>query len=724
MNEREGMEKEGPMRMFRLTAGLLLFVAMEAGAQRVVPDSSRDTTRLEAIKVSVARTDSRLTRLPWAVGVLGADDIRRGQATVGIDEALNNIPGVMVSNRYIHALDQRLSIRGAGSRANFGTRGVKVLLDGVPQSLPDGQSQLTNVELGTIGRVEVLRGAASSLYGNGSGGVISFETDMRSPYRLQQEVRTTFGAFGLAKYQLRTIGRTDKVIGSLSLSRMTVDGFRQYSGADVRQLNAAANVATGTSSLLQLRANVAAVPFALNPGALTAAEWAVNPDSAAATNVLRGASRDVQQQQYSANWRSGASDGNNFRIIGYYLTRQTDNPLASPPPPPTVVANGTIVEIRRRFLGARLDAQRLLGGAAAPRINAGVDVQNLRDVRRNARTTNGARLLPGDTIVVHQLETLTSVGPFATLAWSPVPSLETSAGIRWDYQSFEVADRFSGDGDDDSGERTMSAFSGHLGMIYSAVHSFMPYFNLATSFETPTTTELNARFDGTGGFNDDLGPQRIATAEIGARGATGGVGGGGGRFGYDIALFASRTRDAIIQFEEIAGRAYFRNAGRTRSTGAEIGVNAAATSWLDTRLAYTHAHYVFDEYRITRPERTDTLDGNRLAGVPERFVRAGIRTHYRGASIDVDWTWSDFLYADDLNTLRIEDWGRGRFDARAVWSGTVGGQHVSPFIGVNNAFDERYVGSITLNGNGGRVREAAPLRNWYAGFDVQWSIIK
>jgi iron complex outermembrane receptor protein len=179
MNEREGMEKEGPMRMFRLTAGLLLFVAMEAGAQRVVPDSSRDTTRLEAIKVSVARTDSRLTRLPWAVGVLGADDIRRGQATVGIDEALNNIPGVMVSNRYIHALDQRLSIRGAGSRANFGTRGVKVLLDGVPQSLPDGQSQLTNVELGTIGRVEVLRGAASSLYGNGSGGVISFDTDMR-----------------------------------------------------------------------------------------------------------------------------------------------------------------------------------------------------------------------------------------------------------------------------------------------------------------------------------------------------------------------------------------------------------------------------------------------------------------------------------------------------------------------------------------------------------------
>jgi iron complex outermembrane receptor protein len=280
-----------------------------------------------------------------------------------------------------------------------------------------------------------------------------------------------------------------------------------------------------------------------------------------------------------------------------------------------------------------------------------------------------------------------------------------------------VADRFTGDGDDDSGDRTMSAVSGHVGLIYGKRPSFMPYLNVATSFETPTTTELNARSDGTGGFNDELGPQRIATAEIGGRGAR-------GRFGYDISLFASRTSDAIIQFQEIAGRAYFRNAGRTKSAGAEIGVNAAATSWLDARVAYTHSHYVFDEYRIPQPGGVDTLDGRRLAGVPERFVRAGLRTHTSGATLDADWTWSDFLYADDLNTLRIEDWGRGRLDLRLAWSGTIGGQRVSPFIGVNNVFDERYVGSITLNGNGGRVREAAPLRNLYAGFDVQWSILK
>ena len=139
--------------------------------------------------MSVARTDETAQRAPWAVGMQDKSDIQSGQATLGIDEALNNIPGVYVDNRYNYSLDQRLSIRGAGSRANFGIRGVKVLIDGVPQSLPDGQNELNNLELGDVSRVEVLRGSASSLYGNGSGGVIAFTTDMSAPDPLDQTLR-------------------------------------------------------------------------------------------------------------------------------------------------------------------------------------------------------------------------------------------------------------------------------------------------------------------------------------------------------------------------------------------------------------------------------------------------------------------------------------------------------------------------------------------------------
>jgi iron complex outermembrane receptor protein len=678
----------------------------------------------------VTRSDTRVSRLPWAIGVQNSGDVRRGQATLGVDEALNNVPGVMVSNRYNYSLDARMSVRGAGSRANFGTRGVKVLLDGVPQSLPDGQSQLTNVELGTIGRIEVLRGAASSLYGNGSGGVISFETDMRARDRLQQSVRETFGSYGMNKWQLRTVGRTDKAIGALSVSRTTLDGFRRYcaagctdtgasySGADARQVNGAIDYALGSQSTLQIRANVAGVPFAQNPGALTKAEWDVNPDSVASANIARGAFRAIEQHQYSVGWRHTGDNGNALRAVAYYLTRLVENPLATAPPAPAGAANGTYSELRRRFFGARLDAQRTLGDAArAPRFSAGVDLQRSRDFRKNWRSTGGKHALATDTLLVDQTEIVTSIGPFASLSWMPTDALQTNVGLRWDRQSFSVDDHFLGDGDDDSGDRPMSAWSGHLGGSYAARAWLSPYANIANAFETPTTTELNARSDGTGGFNADLGPQRITTVELGARGAR-------GRVSYDVSAFSSRTTNAIIQFTEVAGRAFFRNAGRTRSTGLEVGVHAALTKWLDAQIAFTQAHYVFAEYRAARVGGVDTLDNHRLAGVPERFVRAGLRTRRAGLTFDADWTWSDRLWADDANTLKIDNWGKGRLDARLAWSGTVGGQRVAPFVAVNNWFNQRYVGAITLNGAFGRVREAAPRRNFYAGLEVNWSVLR
>jgi iron complex outermembrane receptor protein len=711
-------------------------VAGAAAAQRTRPDSVQtDSARLlQGVTVTVSRSEQKMARAPWAIGVQRAEDIRRAQPMLGVDEALNNVPGVMVSNRYIYALDQRLSIRGAGSRANFGTRGVKILLDGVPQSLPDGQSQLTNVELATIGRIEILRGAASSLYGNGSGGVISFETDMRAPNRLRQELRAMGGSFDTDKLQERTIARFANGVAALSLSRTTLDGFRgyhatengtsvyhSYSSADVRQANGAVDYFLSDRSTLQLRAHGASVPFALNPGALTEAEWRINPDSAAAANIARGASRAVGQHQYSLGWKYALPDGGNLRAVAYGLSRSVDNPLATPPPGPAAsrtFANGTISIIKRRVLGARVDAEHpLWTSTAAPRVALGVDLQRSRDHRENWRSTGGRITAPTDTLLVDQIEVVSAFGPFAQVSWSPIAPLLASVGARWDRQQFRVTDHFLADGKDDSGDRVMSAWSGHLGVSYLVAPWFIPYANTATAFDTPTTTELNAREGGSGGFNPDLGPQRSRTVEGGVRGAA-------WRLTYDASVFRTRVRDAIIQFQETNGRAFFRNAGRTRSTGAEVGLTATVSSIIELRGAYTQSRYLFDTYRIERGATTDTLDGKRLAGIPESFVRAGLRTHARGLTLDADWTWSDWLWGDDRNTVRVEDWGRGRVDVRLGWTGILRGAHVSPFVVVNNAANQRYVGSITLNGDGGRVREGAPMRHWYAGIDIDLAILK
>jgi iron complex outermembrane receptor protein len=209
----------------------LACLTLGAGALHGQEPVRRDTTPVEVapITVTITRTTTPASRVPQAVEVLDAKAVRRGQATLGIDEALTNVPGVYVANRYNYSVDQRLSIRGFGSRANFGSRGVKIILDGVPQTLPDGQSQLTNLELATIGKVEVLRGASSALYGNAAGGVISFTSQPTAPDPLGASLRYEAGSFGLQKGLLRMSGRTGNLSGAFSYSRTIQDGFRQHS---------------------------------------------------------------------------------------------------------------------------------------------------------------------------------------------------------------------------------------------------------------------------------------------------------------------------------------------------------------------------------------------------------------------------------------------------------------------------------------------------------------
>ncbi len=663
--------------------------------------------------MDVARGEATLDRLPWAVGTQRVEQIRRGQATVGIDEALANIPGVVVANRYNYALDQRVSIRGAGSRANFGLRGVKVLLDGIPQSLPDGQSQLTNVDLAAIAKVEVLRGSASSLYGNGSGGVIAFTTDLSAPSPLGLTLRQTSGSFGLSKTQARVSGRAGSTLGMLSVSRTSTDGFRQYSAARTEQLLAAVDQALGANHTLQVRAGAAETPKALNPGALTLAEYNANRDSAALANVNRGASREVSQRYLSLRLRGG-TDAGEWSAALYGQRRFVDNALAVPPPgAPTAATSprGTFSTLDRRVTGLRVDATRRMSETA--KLSAGVDYQRSFDVRRNQAATGGRPTAPSDTLLLNQNEIVQSVGPFVQLQWEPSSRWTTSIGARWDRLKFSVDDNFLSDGSDNTGSRLMTAATGHVGVVYRVSDALVPYANISTAFETPTTTELQVRPDGTGGFNPELGPQRLRTVEVGARGSV------LKRITYELALFQVDASDAIVQYLETSGRAFFRNAGQTRSRGAELGVSARVARWLDLQAAWTLADYRFDDYLLPLDTITvDTLDGNRLAGVPERALRLGARAHVGALNLDVDHSAQGDIFGDDRNLVPVKGWGDGQLNIRASYSAQWRGMRAEPFVSVQNALDASYVGAVTLNGSFGRVREPAPRRNWYVGLEL------
>src|SRR5438270_2762378 len=343
------------------------------------PAESLRVYTLPPAVVSVTRANPPLNRIPQAVQLVDKADISRARPTWGLDEALVSVPGVYAANRYNFSLDPRISIRGFGARSQFAVRGIKVLVDGIPQTLPDGQGQLTNLELGAADRIEVLRGSSSALFGNASGGVISIWTDPVAPEGVAEDVRVLAGTFdrhldrNWTKWQSSTSFRVGRGGGSglVTVSQLDYTGQRQHSDADLRNFNSRWHFpfAGGWSSTAPAAGGWD--PRADNPGALTAAEMVRNPDSAAAINITRVAGKSVTQGQGGVTVRRDFAGGGEAALTVFGFTRSLKNPTTF-----------AYIDLDRVDYGTRLTVSRPVPlGALQHRLTAGVDFQRQRDDR-------------------------------------------------------------------------------------------------------------------------------------------------------------------------------------------------------------------------------------------------------------------------------------------------------------------------------------------------------
>jgi iron complex outermembrane receptor protein len=359
-------------------------------------------------------------------------------------------------------------------------------------------------------------------------------------------------------------------------------------------------------------------------------------------------------------------------------------------------------------------------------VTAGVDVQWQRDDRQNFNYRNpitASTTAPDntpDTLILNQLERVSEVGPFVQGVLDVTRSVSVTAGLRYDRVSFRVEDRHVSDGTDESGSRLMDAVSGTVGLTVSPTPSFTAYANVGTSFETPTTTELANRPTGAGGFNPDLEPQTATNFEIGARGIV------DGRANWSVALFQANVRDELISFEVpdplFPGRRYFRNAGSARHRGLEVGGAVGFARGLELISSWTYSAFEYTDYRIGSFD----LKGRALPGIPEHSLRLGLRAQpafARGGWADVDFAYSSGVSVDDTLAAAVPVDGWGVTNVRLGWQGSVGRVRVAPFVGLNNVFNTKYVGSVVINaapigGAPGRYYEPAPGRNLYLGFTL------
>jgi iron complex outermembrane receptor protein len=456
------------------------------------------------------------------------------------------------------------------------------------------------------------------------------------------------------------------------------------------------------------------MPVAENPGALTEAQFEANPRAAEANTVRTRARKDVRQGQLSLTATHSAKRGD-FSAILYGGARDLYNPLAFGIVAVDRVSYGTTIR-------GTMTPVALPGGRH--RISLGLDAQRQEDDRERFTNCNNGSvpIAPScspsgserGALLQSQRELVTGVGAYLRDEIDVSSWLTVSIGARRDLTKFEVEDRFTEGGDpDDSGERTLPAVSPMAGVVvrFGALTSI--YGSVSSSFETPTATEMGNKPDGSAGINPDLDPQRAISYELGAKGFILPA------IAYDGAIFFTRVRDELIPFEIAGGggRRYFRNAGRTERRGLELGVRAEAGP-VRAGLSYSYADYEFTDYTVVALSGDSTVyDGKRIPGIPVHQAQASVTWTARHFHSTIEGIAAGRTLVDDANSASAA--GYTTVNIRVGSTVPLGaGARISPTIGVQNLFDRRYVGSVSVNATGGRYFEPAPGRTVFAALTV------
>ena len=709
------------MRRFSLSTPvwLLLPAAALAAADPEPPDSTAYTAPV--VVITATRDAAPLDRLPLAVSAVGRERFAPGEKALSLGEALRQVPGLLVSERNNWSLGPRLTARGLGARAAFGVRGVKVLLDGVPLTTPDGQTQLGNIDLAAAGRVEVLRGPSSSLYGNAGGGVVSIRTRHPEAAGVRVKPRLVVGSDGLWLRQA-TLAGGGRHSFHLSARQLDLDGYRDHSEARVRGLNAVVRSRLRPSWELVWVLNLYDAPYLLNPSSLNRADARERPRFARGFIVGQGASKRARQSQGGITLRH-TGGGQRTELTLYGVDRSLLNPIP-----------GAVIDLERRAGGLRAVHGRTLRLAGLPGSwKAGVDLEAQRDDRTEHENegladpeTDPARVPESvalGALLQDQEESVGSAGAFAALTLHPRPGWTLSLGGRMDRYGFEATDRLLGDGDD-SGSRTLSRFSPSAGLGWQVTPRNLLYVSYGTAFQTPTTVELGNRPGGGGGFNPDLDPESVSSLEVGLRGSD-----RTGRLTWDAAIYRLVVDGMLIPFqvEDPASEAvYYRNAGSTSSRGLEAALGARHGSWR-ADLSYTFMDFLFDDYVVPADDEPVQLSGNRVPGLPPHRLLLDVTADLPfGLRAEIETEWVAGYYANDHNGPPPgSDAGRPDFH-NGAWAATglrltapltLGLGRVRLFTGIDNLLDAAYNGSITPNAFGGRFFEPASGRTWYAGLE-------
>ncbi|MEO0575098.1 MAG: TonB-dependent receptor [Pseudomonadota bacterium] len=659
------------------------------------PNGNAQRAEVDEIVVTATRIPIPLSRLSYAADVIEADDIQRARPLLGLDEALQGVPGLVLQNRFNFAQDLRISMRGFGARSAFGIRGIRLVVDGIPETLPDGQGGVDGIDLSSAGRIEVLRGGAASIYGNAGGGVILVET-AAPQVTPRLRTRAAVGSDGYRQSQIGYSAQHGTVGVVANVADLNYTGFREHSAARNRQGNLRLTLDQGNADWL-LSAHHTDQPEAFDPGGITAAQADAAPTSARTNNVLFDAGEDLSQTRVGLRYRWRDARFGELLVRGYGLKRGFAGKLP--------FESGGQIDIDRSFKGAGVQWQREWQRAARTlTLNAVLDTARQEDDRQRFNNLLGAR----GALSLDQKEQVSATGVafVADVVFSDAWS--ANLGVRHDTVDYDVDDRFFADGDD-SGEVRFSEWSPTAGVHWRATPNLSLYANASRSFETPSTTEL-ANPSQAGGFNQSLDATLANHRELGARWSYGG-------HQLSAALYRIDIEDELIPFELAAfpGRDFFTNAGSSDRRGVEVSWSSVWFERWRSQLTYTRSDFAFDRFVSDGA----VFDGNTVPGTAEHVAFASLDyEHPSRWYASAELSYVSEIELNNANTARSDSFTRVELRAGTQFSHAR--WRFEPFINVSNAFDTDYAANTRINAFGQRYFEPGPDRAVFVGMTITW----
>jgi iron complex outermembrane receptor protein len=671
--------------------------------------------RLARVVVTATRTELAPFDVPASIDRIGAETIRDGRLQVNISESLGGVPGLLARDRQNYAQDVQISVRGFGARSTFGIRGVRLYVDGIPATLPDGQGQITNVDLGSAERIEVLRGPFSALYGNSAGGVIQVFTEEGSGAP-SAGVSLAAGSYDTRRVAAKASGAIGGFGYVVSGSVFGTDGYREHSEAERRIGNVKLNWRPDDASKWTFVVNSVALPKAQDPLGLTRAQYDADPRGVDPSATMFDTRKTVDQTQLGLVYERRLDGVNAVRALAYDGHRNTEQFQAIPVgPQASPLHPGGVIELGRDYRGGDLRWTAKTALADAPfTIVAGLSYDALAERRRGFQNFIGPTLGVQGALRRDETNDVWNFDQYLQASWQVAPRWTLHGGLRHSDVRFSSEDHYIvGPNPNDSGSLSFGATLPVVGVMFAASDDVHLYATAGRGFETPTLNELAYRPSGATGLNLGLGAATSNSYEAGVKTRS--------PWGeLNLALFETHTDNEIATLSNVGGRSTFQNVGATRRRGLEAGWSRELRENLRAQAAYTWLDATYRDTFLTctvTPCAAPNLTipaGNSIPGLARQQVYTALAwappLGWRGG---VEVRALSRVFVNDVNSDAAA--GFAVAGANLGYLARFGKVDVSGFARVDNLFSRRYAGSVIVNEGNARYFEPAPTRNWTVG---------